>query len=180
MADDLGPRFADAFVGNILAAGADKGYRSLDVFVTWFVAGTAAAIGLAAANLEKLGWLFTPSQLQHELPSLGLILVLVLLSKLFGSIICTIAGAMEAAVGVMRRYDELKIPALEIDAFEAALRRARPWPARVAVWAWRKVAGGRGPNMGRLVTWLLLGSGICAFAAACFTVMLWISLLSVY
>lgn len=178
MQSDENDGVADAFVANILAAGADKGFRSLDVFVTWFVAGTAAAVGLAAANLEKLTWVITPSRLQAELPCLAVILLLVLGSKFLGSLICTMAGAMEAAVSVMRRYDEINVPIVGIGAFEAARRRAMPWPALATEWAWAKLTGRRRPNLGRVVTWLLIGSGSCALVAACLTAKFWISLLA--
>ncbi|WP_295381746.1 hypothetical protein ACN9MD_05830 [Stenotrophomonas maltophilia] len=168
---------ADAFVASILAAGADKGFRSLDVFVTWFVAGTAAAIGLAAANFEKLDWVVTPAHLKAELPYIGTILVLVLISKFLGSLICTMAGAMDATLSVMRRYDEIDVPVVDVDAFEAALRRSRPWPLRVAAWSWKRIASERKPNLGRVVTWLLMASSSCAIAAATLTIKLWVSLL---
>ncbi len=168
---------ANAFVASILAAGADKGYRSLDVFVSWFVAGSAAALGLAAANLEKLQWAVSAAGIKDGLPLFGCILILVLASKFFGSLICTMAGAMEASVGVMKQFDEIRVPVVGLDAFQAALRRARPWPLRFLAWGWKWLSRGRKPNLGKVVTWLLMGSGLCALGAAVLTIWFWTRLL---
>ncbi len=176
---DTGPDegIANAFVASILAAGADRGFRSLDVFVTWFVAGTAAAMGLAAANADKIQWLVDTDRIRDGMPWFGLVLGLVLISKFFGSLICTMAGAMEASVGVMRQFDEIRVPVVGLAAFEAALHRARPWPLRLLAWILKLCNCGRKPNLGKVVTWLLLGSGLCAMGAAGITVSFWVRIL---
>jgi|EndMetStandDraft_8_1072994.scaffolds.fasta_scaffold314758_2 hypothetical protein len=177
MAADPDDGIANAFVASILAAGADKGYRSLDVFVTWFFAGSAAAMGLAAANSDKLSWLISTKGIREGLPLFGFILLLVLISKFFGSLICTMAGAMEASVGVMRQFNEIRVPAVGLSALAAALRRARPWPLRALAWVWTLLNCGRKPNLGKVVIWFLMISGFCALSAACLTVLFWAQLL---
>lgn len=166
-------RYADTVVMALLASGADRGFRSIDVFVTWFVTGTAAALGLAAANLDRLQGLITLTGIRAALPLLLAVLGLVLLAKFLGGLICTYAGAVESSMTTLDRLvklDQLPDP----QAFDEALRRATPWPARA--FQWMSVKAGMG-NRGRQVIWLMTLSGFCANAAAILTVLFWATLL---
>lgn len=165
---------ADTMAGIILAAGADKGFRSLDVFVTWFVAGTAAALGLATANIDRLQGLVDLAAIKAGLPTLGTVLILVLLSKFFGSVICTMAGSMDAAFRVLEQFKSLDIPPPSGGEFDAALWRAWPWPLR----AWARATGRRRMNQGKKALWLTMLSGLCALAAAALTMYFWYALLA--
>lgn len=163
------PAIADHHVGQVFVAAADKGFRSLDLFVTWFTAGTAAALGLAAANLPKLEGLISMAAVKAAIPWLGGALLLVLLSKFFGSIICTMAGAAEEG----RRLQREALAQGELlpsrDAFLAAARRATPWP----LLPFTKP----GP-LGRVVMRRLMWSGLSALLAATCVVIFWVVLLS--
>jgi hypothetical protein len=173
VADDAKARYADVVVMALLASGADRGFRSLDVFVTWFVTGTAAALGLAAANLDRLQGLVTLPGIKAALPLLLAVLGFVLASKFLGGLICTYAGAIESSMTTLDRLvklDQLPDPL----AFDAALARATPWPVRA--WQWLGCRLGVN-NRGRQVMWLMVVSGFCASAAAILTVLFWMVLL---
>jgi len=173
MDTDTKARYADTVVMSLLASGADRGFRSLDVFVTWFVTGTAAALGLAAANLDRLQGLITLAGIKSAVPLLLIVLGLVLAAKFFGGLICTYAGAVESSMTTLDRLvklDHLPDP----EAFDAAMRRATPWPVRFWQWLTRKAGAG---NLGLQVMWLMTLSGFCASAAAVLTVVFWTVLL---
>jgi len=163
---------ANTVVAVMLTAGADRGYRSLDVFLTWFVAGTAAALGLAVANLDRLQGLVTLATVKSSLPILGLALLLVLLCKFCGSVICTMAGSMEATFASMKQLEAAGIDAPSAQAFREALDRSRPWPLRVR----RSTKGAS--NQGRKVMRLMMASGLFAICAALLTVLFWYQLIS--
>lgn len=163
------PEVADHHVGQVFVAAADRGFRSLDVFVTWFTAGTAAALGLAAANLPKLEGLVSMAAVKAAIPWLGIALLLVLLSKFFGSVICTMAGAAEEG----RRLQREALAQGELlpsrDAYLAAARRATPWPLRPFT---------KPRPLGRAVMRRLMLSGLSALLAATCVVIFWAVLLS--
>lgn len=168
-------RMADALVGQMYTAGADRGFRSLDVFVTWFVAGTAAAMGLIVANLDHVQGLVAITSIRGALPTLGAALVLVLISKFFGSLICTMAGAMEAAVTLMKNNRDAGIPDVTGDALDAAIERAKPWTMK----AWERITRQNiaHTNQGRKAMRLMIASGFCALLAACLTVCFWVTVI---
>ncbi|EMI50945.1 hypothetical protein C405_03577 [Stenotrophomonas maltophilia AU12-09] len=96
------------------------------VFPTWFVAGTAATLGLAVANLDRLQGLVTLATVKSSLPILGVALLLVLMCKFCGSVICAMAGYMEATFASMRQLEAAGIDAPSAQAFRDALDRSRP------------------------------------------------------
>lgn len=167
-ADD---RFADEYVGEILVAAADRGFRSLDVFVTWFTAGTAAAVGLAAANLPNLGGLISLPAIKSAVPWLGAALVMVLISKFFGSLICTMAGAADEIRRIRREVANAGEVMPSPEAFFAAAEKAKPWPIR-------HFTGAGGAPLGRKVLRTLMVSGLTALNAAGCVVVFWGVLLS--
>jgi len=161
---------ADHHVAQVFVAAADQGFRSLDVFVTWFTAGTAAALGLAAANLPKLEGLISMSAIKLATPWLGAALLLVLISKFFGSLICTMAGA----VGESRKIQREAVAAGELlpnaAAYWAAVQRAKPWPfSRFPP---------RSQPLGRVVMRRLMFSGLSALMAAACVIAFWCALLA--
>ena len=162
---------ADQYVGEIMVAATDKGFRSLDVFVTWFTAGTAAAIGLAAANLPNLGGLISLPAIKSAMPWLGAALILVLVSKFFGSLICAVAGAADEARRIRREVEASGEAMPSPEAFFAAIEKATPWPIRYFT------ARG-GVPLGRKVLRTLMVSGITALLAAGCVVVFWGVLLS--
>jgi len=156
---------ADQHVGEVFIAAADKGFRSLDVFVTWFTAGTAAALGLAAANLERLTGLISMAAIKSAMPWLAAALLLVLASKFFGSLICTMAGAADEARRIRREATNADEALPSGPAFLAAVERAKPWPIR-------HITGGRGPT-GRKVLRILMWSGLSALLSCASVVIFW-------
>jgi len=167
-------RAADVVVGVVVAGGADRGFRSLDVFLSWFVAGTAAALGLIAANLDRLQGLVTLSSIKSALPILGAALLLVLIAKFLGSLICTLAGALEATFSGFKAIAEVGMSDVSPEAFAAALERAKPWTQRT----WEGLMGGGEQNLGRKAMRLMICSGFCALGAAVLTVCFWVVLLA--
>lgn len=167
-------RAADTVVGIVVAGGADRGFRSLDVFLTWYVAGTAAALGLIAANLERLQGLVTLSSIKSALPILGAALLLVMVAKFLGSLICTLAGALDATFSGFKAIGEVGMNDVSREAFAAALERAKPLTQRM----WERLTGGGEQNLGRKATRLMICSGFCALAAAVLTVCFWVVLLA--
>jgi len=161
---------ADRYVGEILAAAADKGFRSLDLFVTWFTAGTAAAVALAVANLPNLAGLISLAAVKAALPWLYFALLLALISKLFGVVVSTAAGAAEQ-IRRLRREAVAEGEALSADAFSQAMDRAKPWPMRC-------LDLGGGVPFGRKVLRTLMVSGLAAFLASGCVVVFWMVLLS--
>ncbi|MFX1722776.1 hypothetical protein [Stenotrophomonas sp. AS1] len=161
---------ADHHVGQVFVAAADQGFRSLDVFVTWFTAGTAAALGLAAANLPKLQGLISMSAIKSATPWLGVALLLVLISKFFGSLICTMAGAAAESRRIQREAAAAGELLPNAAAFLAAVQRAKPWPlSRFPQ---------RSQPQGRVVMRRLMFSGLSALMAAACVVAFWFVLLA--
>lgn len=85
---------------------ADKGYRSLDSFVSWFVAGVGASLGLIVANLDKISPYIQFGALKWALGLVVVALVLVGIAKFFGSIVCASAGGMERALSEIDAWRE--------------------------------------------------------------------------
>lgn len=161
---------ADRYVGEILAAAADKGFRSIDLFVTWFTAGTAAAAALAVANLPNLVGLISLQAIKAAMPWLYFALLLVLISKLFGVLVSTAAGAAEQ-IRRLRREAATEEEVLSAEAFSQAMDRAQPWPMRC-------LDLGGGVPFGRKVLRTLMVSGLAAFLATGCVVVFWVILLS--
>lgn len=156
---------ANHHVGEIFVAAADKGFRSLDVFVTWFAAGTAAALGLAAANLDRLTGLVSLTAIKSAMPWLGGAMLLILVSKFLGSLVCTMAGAADEARRIRREAVNANERIPSGASFVAAVERATPWPVR---WLTRR----RVP-LGRRVMRILMGSGFAALVSCVFVVIFW-------
>ncbi|WP_312328454.1 hypothetical protein [Stenotrophomonas sp.] len=156
---------ADDHVGEVFMAAADKGFRSLDVFVTWFTAGTAAALGLAAANLDRLAGLISMAAIKSAMPWLAVAWILVLAAKFLGSLICTMAGAANEARRIRREATSAEEDLPSRRAFLAAAERAKPWPIG-------HFTGGNGP-IGRKVMRILLWSAISALLSCVCVVIFW-------
>jgi len=156
---------ADQHVGEIFIAAADKGFRSLDVFVTWFTAGTAAALGLAAANLERLEGLISLVTIKSAMPWLAGALMLVLFSKFLGSMVCTMSGAADESRRIRREAAAAKEPLPSPTSFQAAVERATPWPLFYLL--------GRAGLPGRRVMRILMWSGLSALLACACVVIFW-------
>lgn len=177
MEEQASHTMADYAAARVLVAAADKGYRSMEVFVAWFTAGTAAALGLAAANVDKLHPLVSIGDIRSALPMLGAILVLVLGSRLFGSVICTLAATMQAGGELFRDSNELGQMEIDRAEFLAAIERSTPWPVRRVQKLWRWGRRGAPANFGKTAIWLLMASNGSAIVAAALTVLLWFKLL---
>lgn len=111
-------------------AAADQGFRSLDVFASWFVGGTAAAVGLMIANIEKIEPFVGELNLQAELVKVVIALGLVGVAKFFGSLVCTMARAAERALEVSDAWQKRGMPMPSYEAFEIAREAALPAPFR--------------------------------------------------
>jgi len=138
--------------------------------VTWFTAGTAAALGLAAANLERLTGLISMAAIKSAMPWLAAALLLVLSSKFLGSLICTMSGAADEARRIRREATAAEEALPSVSAFLAAADRAKPWPIR-------HFTGGRAP-VGRKVLRLLMLSGLSALLSCAAVVIFWAVLLT--
>src|SRR5688572_2899082 len=88
---------AGLYVLESIVAGADKGFRSLDTFVGWFIGGTGALFGLLIANVDKVSEFISPNELGAIVPKVVCAFGLILFAKFLGSLICTRAGALEKA-----------------------------------------------------------------------------------
>ncbi len=162
-------QFADAVVSFMHVAGADRGYRSLDVFSTWVAAGTAAALGLAVANLNELQGFVALADIKAGAPWLLGAFALVLFSKLLGSVICTTAGSMQAAFSVQEQIVKNGGSMPSPSEFSAALHRGRPWPLRIG-----PRFDVRTPSaVGRRTLWLLMLSSASAIIAVGLILRFW-------
>jgi len=128
--------------------------------------GTAAAVGLAAAHLPYLGGLISLPAIKSAMPWLCAALVLVLISKFFGSLICTLAGAADEIRRIRRKVASAGEAIPPPAAFFAATEKAKPWPIRCFT---TKV----GALLGRRVLRALMVSGLAALLAAGCVVIFW-------
>ncbi len=153
-------------------AGADQGYRSLDAFGNWCAAGTAAAVGLGIANLEKLRGLVEVSDVRHGLPWLGAAFMLLLAAKLLGSLLATMAGSLKTAFSVQDQMAKGGGMPSEAD-FQAAVQRGKPWPLRLL-----PNADMRDPSrLGRRALWFLMISSSCTLSAIALIIAFWFRVL---
>lgn len=111
-------------------AAADQGFRSLDTFATWFVGGTAAAVGLMIANFDKIEPIVSGLDLQWTLVKVVIALGLIGVAKFCGSLVCTMARGSERALEVFDAWQKRGIPTPSFEAFEAARDAAVPAPFR--------------------------------------------------
>lgn len=111
-------------------AAADQGFRSLDTFATWFVGGTAAAVGLMIANFDKIRPIAGNVDLQWTLVMVIIALGLIGVAKFFGSLVCTMARGAERALEVFDAWQKRGMPVPSVEAFEAAREAALPAPFR--------------------------------------------------
>lgn len=118
-------------------AAADQGFRSLDTFASWFVGGTAAAVGLMIANSEKVEPFVTSLDLQWALIKVVVALGLVGVAKFFGSLVCTMARGTERVLEVVDLWEKRGWPIPSSEALQAARDAALPIPFR---WIPKKLA----------------------------------------
>lgn len=111
-------------------AAADQGFRSLDTFATWFVGGTAAAVGLMIANFEKIQPVIGSLDLQWTLVMVIIALGLIGVAKFFGSLVCTMARGAERALEVFDAWQKRGLAIPSVEAFEDAREAALPAPFR--------------------------------------------------
>lgn len=148
----------------LILAGADKGFRSLDTFVGWFVGGTGAAMGLIFANLDTLFPYVHRVDLASVLIKVAVAFGLVVIAKFFGSIICSAAGSAEQASRILDARAErgASIPSLE--AIQKAKAVSTPWLLKVAA---RLMLGDERPSMiAKRIASALMLAGLLSIAAA--------------
>lgn len=109
-------------------AAADQGFRSLDTFASWFVGGTAAAVGLMIANFEKIEPFVGNLDLQWALVKVVIALGLVGAAKFFGSLVCTMARGAERVLEVVDQWEKRGWPIPSEKALQAAGEAALPAP----------------------------------------------------
>lgn len=158
-------RRASVFVLKSMALAADKGYRSLDTFASWFIGGTGALFGLLIANLDKLTPFVTAHEFADIVPKVVWAFGLVLTAKFFGSLICARAGSLEPAVHAPEQVPQQA-------ELEAAYRAALPWPMRF-IFALLPPEPGR---MARCTVWWLMIAGLSSIAAAVLVICAWLQL----
>lgn len=109
-------------------AAADQGFRSLDTFASWFVGGTAAAVGLMIANFEKIEPFIGSLDLQWTLVKVVIALGLVGVAKFFGSLVCTMARGTERVLEIVEQWEKRGWPIPSEKALQAAREAALPAP----------------------------------------------------
>lgn len=109
-------------------AAADQGFRSLDTFASWFVGGTAAAVGLMIANFEKIEPFVNSLDLQRALVMVVAALGLVGIAKFFGSLVCTLARGTERVLAVLDQWEKRGWPIPSAEALQAAREATLPAP----------------------------------------------------
>lgn len=163
---------ADIFLFQLTVAGADRGYRSLDTFVGWFVGGTAAMFGLLVANLDKLSDHITADELSAIIPRLVLAFGLVLLAKFLGSLICTRAGALEKALEVSDAWAQNGTDYPDSESLARAREKALPLPLR---W-WFKLSPPEPSKQTNTTLWSLMVAGFSSLIAAGLVLTAWVEL----
>lgn len=111
-------------------AAADQGFQSLDTFASWFVGGTAAAVGLMIANFEKVEPYVGGLDLQATLSKVVIALGLVGVAKFFGSLVCTMALGADRGLEVLDAWQKRGLPIPSAASFETARGAALPAPFR--------------------------------------------------
>lgn len=150
-----------------LIQGADRGYRSLDTFATWFVGGTGAMLGLilAGGNTDALLPTATlPAVLWRAAIAFGLILV----AKFFGAIICSRAGGMEVAIQQMKEWREAG-DSVDPEKYYKAVLGCMPWWMRKLHELRRQTT----PGLARTTMWQGLIAGVSTMAACGIMVTIW-------
>lgn len=117
---------AEQLMSLALLASADKGFRSLDSFVGWFVGGTGAAVGLILANLNDLKPYMGAVDLSAVILRVVFAFVAVVIARFLGSIICTVAGAAEKVFDVMDSWQRRGWPLPSSEALQSAREEAMP------------------------------------------------------
>src|ERR1700741_1098187 len=155
----------------ILASGADKGFRSLDQFANWFIGGTAAVFAFLIGNLDRVPGL-EPNEVRAMLPLIIVAFALILLAKFLGSLICPKAGALERIVALLEAKASRDEPIPTPEEFLAEQAVVLPWPLRLATTAFSSEPA----NQARRVMWSLLVAGLSTLSAAGFVIAAWIKL----
>lgn len=147
-------------------AAAHQGFRSLDTFASWVVAGTAAALALMVANFDKVEPLLLGMNLQASAIKLVVALGLIGVAKFFGSLITTMAQGAERVQEVAERWKG-DFPSDE--ALAAATHAALPAPFR---WLSKKfLRRSHDPiRQARQIMWFLMIAGLSTLTAVGFVV----------
>lgn len=165
--DNEGQAEEELRAAQTLIQAADRGYRSLDVFATWFVGGTGAMLGLivAGGNTNALLPSATlPAVLWRAAVAFGLILI----AKFFGAIICSRAGGMEVAIQQMKEWREAGV-SVDPEKYYKAVQRCMPWWMRKLHELRRQTTVG----LARTSMWQGLIAGLSTVAACAIMVSIW-------
>lgn len=162
MASD-GARF---MVLQMFVGGADKGFRALDVFVSWFVGGTAAAVGILIANIDTVSTFIPPYTLGTVLRRVVLAFACVMIAKFLGSLICARAGSLEAARDVIMLWREIGQSGPGGDDIELARKEALPLPMRLRE-KWLNGHTNNAQVIAKRVMYQLMAASFLSLLAAC-------------
>lgn len=163
---------SDLLLFQMTVAGADRGYRSLDSFVSWLTGGTAAVFGLLVANIDKLSNQISANELSAIIPRLALAFALVLLSKFLGSLLCTKAGALEKGLEISEAWTRVGIDWPNGQSMLLARERAFPFPLR---W-WFKISPPDPIRQTNSTLWSLMIAGFSSLIATGLVLTTWIEL----
>ena len=157
---------AESLWMRMMVAGADKGFRSLDTFVGWFVAGTGAVMGLLLANLDKLTPYLQHVDLGSVIRRVVIAFGLVVVAKFLGSLICTAAGAASEAESILEARLKRGAPTPSVAAIFSAKKSGTP---RVLQFLGRIIGGDDDPaTLSRRITSALAAAGFLSLLAAGF------------
>lgn len=146
-------------------AGADRGFRSLESFVGWFVGGAAAVIGLLIANLDQLLPFVSEVDIGAMLRKIAVAFGLVVVAKFLGSLISTAAGSAEQAHTILRERLARGEAMPPLVALIAAKKKGTP---RVVQALGRWIGGDNEPSiLSRRIAGCLGIAGLASIAASC-------------
>ena len=163
---------ARIFLFQMVAAGADRGYRSLDNFVSWFVGGTAALFGLLIGNLDKVNPYISIDELRAIIPRIICAFGLVLFAKFLGSLICTRAGALERALEVSKAWQDRGWDLPNQQQFTDAQAEVLPTPLKLI---FKILPPSVAAQANRTLWWLMI-AGLSSLVAAGLVISAWIEL----
>jgi hypothetical protein len=169
---DEDTRRAEALASSMIIRAADRGYRSMDQFVTWFVGGTGALVGLILAGGNLMAPMLPSGTLRGVLWRVAVSFLLALLAKFFGSLVCARAGGAEAAALQMKEWKESGADPVFREDFESAFLRCQPSWLR-----WYQKNRVRTPTAlaARTVTYGVI-AGTCAIVSCAIVASVWFEL----